>query len=362
MDLLSAGSDAASIHHWIFLSTAMFALIALALLHLLHDRLAPGVATYLHLGIALLSFGLVADAMLQNRQARATPKIADAARYQNTTPVPEPDPPTPQRLIRRNPPTPSPIVKASFTPPAPQPLIEASLTPPAPQPDETTPPTEAPACHPIPAPAHSHTRILHLEKVDWNSRKISRYDKLFRKYTRKYFGENADWRWFKVQAFVESSMNPSAVSRSGAIGLMQILPSSFRQIQKMNRFFRGKSLRNPEWNIAAGIYYNRYLMQRWSERADPANQLQLMFVSYNAGVNHVARKISRHRLDPETAQRHLKRLPRETRRYLEKIDYYMEQYRGVAFAPPETVCQQKVPFQPLEMTSALTDDPESSPS
>ena len=58
---------------------------------------------------------------------------------------------------------------------------------------------------------------------DWNDA----YDDKFRKYSERYFGPHFDWKWFKAQSIVESSLNYRAMSSSGAQGLMQILPSPF---------------------------------------------------------------------------------------------------------------------------------------
>ncbi len=352
MDLLSWGGDAASLHQIAFAITATLALLALAMLHFFNQHIASTTAAALHLLVLSVSTGLLVDALLRKAQkdrpaAIATehqPSALESPRGVNQTiaasgsiePIGSlaPDP------AYKLPPMPTP-------PPARQ---QANPKPPR---DEIVKPN---ACQTVLAKSVTPSDRRGFEKVKWNSRRLSRYDHFFKKYTRKYFGENADWRWFKVQAFVESGMNPTAVSRAGAVGLMQILPSSFRQIQKMNRMFRGKSLRDPEWNIAAGIYYNRYLLRQWMRRAEPAHRLQLMFLSYNAGINHVARKIDGESpLQPEL-QHSFRRLPKETRRYLAKIGYYMEQYRGVAFVHPEIVCQQTPPFQPMEMTYATPNE------
>ena len=52
------------------------------------------------------------------------------------------------------------------------------------------------------------------------------YDRLFRKYTKHYFGPHFDWRWFKAQGIAESGLRPNAHSSAGAKGIMQILPAT----------------------------------------------------------------------------------------------------------------------------------------
>ncbi len=107
------------------------------------------------------------------------------------------------------------------------------------------------------------------------------YDHHFQKYSKRYFGPNFDWEWFKAQAIAESGLNPQAKSGTGARGLMQILPSTYAEIRKANPYF--SHINDPRWNIAAGIYYDRYLYSSWTEI--PENErLMFAFGSYNAGL------------------------------------------------------------------------------
>lgn len=109
----------------------------------------------------------------------------------------------------------------------------------------------------------------------------SRYDDTFRKYAKRYFGPAFDWRVFKAQSMTESRLDPNAVSWVGARGLMQLMPSTYESIRSKNREFGPIS--NPEWNIAAGIYYNRQLWRQWESGAAKTDRKDFMFGSYNAG-------------------------------------------------------------------------------
>jgi soluble lytic murein transglycosylase-like protein len=73
---------------------------------------------------------------------------------------------------------------------------------------------------------------------------------------------------------IESRFNPNAVSRKGAVGLMQLMPDTAR------RFSNGDML-NPRDNILAGAQYLRYLMDLFRD------DLELALAAYNAGENAV---------------------------------------------------------------------------
>jgi soluble lytic murein transglycosylase-like protein len=76
---------------------------------------------------------------------------------------------------------------------------------------------------------------------------------------------------------VESGFNPRAISRRGAIGLMQLLPSTARRYGAFNAF-------DPEQNIHAGARYLADLITRYGK-----DKLELVLAAYNAGENAVAR-------------------------------------------------------------------------
>jgi soluble lytic murein transglycosylase-like protein len=76
---------------------------------------------------------------------------------------------------------------------------------------------------------------------------------------------------------VESGFNPRAISRRGAIGLMQLLPATARRYGAFNAF-------DPEQNIHAGAKYLADLLARYG-----AKNLELVLAAYNAGENAVER-------------------------------------------------------------------------
>ena len=120
-----------------------------------------------------------------------------------------------------------------------------------------------------------------------SSRDARRFDETFRKYAKRFFGAGYDWRVFKAQAMAESDLDPEAHSRSGARGLMQLMPSTFAQIQSRNPAL--VSISDPEWNIAAGIQYDRTLWNLWKEHPEGSDRQRFMFGSYNAGRGTILR-------------------------------------------------------------------------
>ena len=113
------------------------------------------------------------------------------------------------------------------------------------------------------------------------------FDESFRKYSKRFFGAGFDWRLFKAQAMAESQLDPKAHSAVGARGLMQLMPSTFREIQSRNPDFA--SIDDPEWNIAAGIQYNRTLWNLWKDNNSDFDRQHFMLASYNAGRGTILR-------------------------------------------------------------------------
>ena len=123
--------------------------------------------------------------------------------------------------------------------------------------------------------------ILLFNGLSFGQKHFSKYDDTFKKYTKRFFGPGFDWKVFKAQGIAESSLLPDAVSQVGARGLMQLMPSTFRDVQSQNPDFT--SIEDPEWNIGAGIFYDRFLYRSWKEIGIDNEKLSFTFGSYNAG-------------------------------------------------------------------------------
>ena len=119
-------------------------------------------------------------------------------------------------------------------------------------------------------------------------KRVTKYDQYFTKYAKRFFGPGVDWRLFKAQAVAESHLDPTATSRVGAQGVMQIMPRTFAEITSKNRAITG-SVHQPRWNIAAGIWYDRALWKTWKEKRPLQDRRNFMFGSYNAGQRNIIR-------------------------------------------------------------------------
>jgi len=151
-----------------------------------------------------------------------------------------------------------------------------------------------------------------VESVKWTDK----YDRHFKKYSKRYFGPFFDWHWFKAQSIAESGLNQQAKSHMGAVGLMQILPSTFGDISKQNPHFA--EVDTPRWNIAAGIYYDRTLYRKF-KRNRTQDKLYKTFASYNAGYGRVLNAERRAGGDDKSWDTVKMYLPRETRGYVYRI-------------------------------------------
>ncbi|MEA3134790.1 MAG: hypothetical protein QOG17_2636 [Gammaproteobacteria bacterium] len=75
---------------------------------------------------------------------------------------------------------------------------------------------------------------------------------------------------------VESGFNPRAVSKRGAVGLMQLMPATASRFGASNLF-------DPKDNVRAGARYLKYLMDRFG------HNIRLALAAYNAGEDAVDR-------------------------------------------------------------------------
>ena len=126
----------------------------------------------------------------------------------------------------------------------------------------------------------------------------------------------------------ESSFNAGAVSTSNAQGLMQLLPTTARDVAGRLKvpFIESKLTRDPAYNVQLGSQYLAEMLQRFG------GSYELALAAYNAGPNRVARWIEAGG-DPRTAKIDMidwiEMMPfRETRNYVQRIMEAVTVYRS----------------------------------
>ena len=124
---------------------------------------------------------------------------------------------------------------------------------------------------------------------------------------------------------VESDFDPEAVSKAGAVGLMQMVPDTFLWLtgdEHLGEHLPQSRLTDPEVSIRYGAYYLSYLYRRFDY------DWELASIAYNAGEGNLKKWLS----DPEYTndEGELKTIPfPETRSYIKKINSAVKTYRAL---------------------------------
>ncbi len=122
--------------------------------------------------------------------------------------------------------------------------------------------------------------------------------------------------WFVAQAMAESSLNPHAVSRVGACGLMQIMPKTWHDI-RLYLPYLNEDIFDPASNIEGGIWYVRWCFDRFQFVRDFNDRFKIALSSYNCGPSRIRRLLEP--FDNPTYLALEPQLPRETSFYIERI-------------------------------------------
>ncbi len=135
---------------------------------------------------------------------------------------------------------------------------------------------------------------------DWDPNPDS-YDQLIRGAASRY---HVDPRLVKAVIRAESNFDYLAVSRKGALGLMQLMPLTADDMQVHDPF-------DPRQNIFGGTRYLRKMLGLFN------GNLRMSLAAYNAGPGKVSR---------------LGRVPkyRETLNYIQKVQYFYREYKSTS--------------------------------
>ena len=124
----------------------------------------------------------------------------------------------------------------------------------------------------IAAPGEAGAGAAKVKSVDWLARS-AQYDGVISGAAKAATIQAALLRAVIV---VESGFNPRAISKKGAIGLMQLQPATARR-------YGVKNIYDPEQNVRAGAHYLSDLLTRFD------SNLELALAAYNAGEEAVER-------------------------------------------------------------------------
>jgi soluble lytic murein transglycosylase len=129
-----------------------------------------------------------------------------------------------------------------------------------------------------------------------------------------------DWALIAAVIQVESGFSPAAVSKKGAVGLMQIMPDTAAWVSaRLGESVAQEDLVDPKVNIHLGTYYLRYLLDRFATE-------QAALAAYNGGPTNVSRWLEEGTWDGSHGDAH--RIPfRETRSYVRRVLLMRRLYR-----------------------------------
>lgn len=128
---------------------------------------------------------------------------------------------------------------------------------------------------------------------------IAKYEEIIKRASRRF---GVDPHLIKAIIKAESSFEPDAISKSGAQGLMQLMPATARDMKVSDPF-------DPEQNILGGTKYLSLLLKRFKRNR------RLAVAAYNVGATTVDKCNG---IPP---------IP-QTKRFVERVMAYYREYRG----------------------------------
>jgi len=161
-------------------------------------------------------------------------------------------------------------------------------------------------------------------------KKLEAIRDLFKKYGEQY---KLDYLLMAAQGYQESTLDQSARNPSAAIGVMQVLPSTAKDLKVGD-------ITQIEPNIHAGVKYIRFMMDEYyaDDPMDPLNKGLMTFAAYNAGpgrIRGLRRETAKRGLNPNVWFGNVEhvaseKIGRETVQYVSNIYKYYIAYKLVA--------------------------------
>jgi membrane-bound lytic murein transglycosylase MltF len=180
-------------------------------------------------------------------------------------------------------------------------------------------------------------RDRYLKNNKWAKRALaqdqkSKFDILapvFKKYGEKY---NLDWQLLMAQAYQESGLDQNKRSPAGAVGVMQLLPST-----AADKNINIKNIDKLENNINAGAKYLRFIRNQYFTDKSISDLDQSLFslAAYNAGparISKLRKKTTEYGLNPDIWFQNVeviaaKEIGRETVQYVRNVFKYYIAYQ-----------------------------------
>jgi membrane-bound lytic murein transglycosylase MltF len=163
--------------------------------------------------------------------------------------------------------------------------------------------------------------------ADAERRKLTAVIELFKKYGAQY---GVDYLLMAAQGYQESTLDQEVKSPVGAIGVMQVMPPTGRELNVGD-------ITKVDANIHAGVKYMRFMMDQYykDEPMDDLNKVLMTFASYNAGpgrVRQLRREAEKKGLNANVWFGNVERVAserigRETVTYVSNIFKYYVTYR-----------------------------------
>jgi membrane-bound lytic murein transglycosylase MltF len=154
----------------------------------------------------------------------------------------------------------------------------------------------------------------------------------FLKYAERY---QLDWLLLIAQGYQESGLNQSLVSHAGAVGIMQVLPTT-----AAGHPFYIRDIKKIDSNVHAGVKYMRYLIDNYftDPDIDLLNRHLLALAAYNCGpgrVNQLRKMAKARKLNPNLWFDNVelmaaKVIGRETVQYVSNIYKFYASYRALS--------------------------------
>ena len=165
---------------------------------------------------------------------------------------------------------------------------------------------------------YKHTKWINNPVSDSSMKRLHDYQKSFIKYGQQY---DIDWVMLAALGYQESKLNQRAVSKQGAVGVMQIKPST-----AADKNVNITGVKNSyDKNIHAATRYLAFLRSRYfsDPKIAPVEQLAFTLAAYNAGPGRIIKMRSKTKLLGKDPDKWFFNVEGVTRRYAssEPVNY-----------------------------------------